>query len=92
MHYGRILVQPRRRNVGTCAQPNSANDGTACKVIEICSLSPPGDRQWPISTWRFGNRAVALVVSISVFGIAPLSFDNGHLLLVRHPANRPYRV
>jgi len=59
-------------------RPNASNEGTACSIMEICSLSPPGVRQWAISTLRPGNCAVALVVSSSVFGIAPLTKHRLH--------------
>src|SRR5262249_4967045 len=45
-------------------RPNASKEGTACRLIEICSLSPPGDRRWKVLISIHGKRAVGLGPSI----------------------------
>jgi hypothetical protein len=37
----------------------------ACRLIDICSASPPSGRRWMISISKQGSRGVALAASIS---------------------------
>jgi hypothetical protein len=60
-----LLFQNANGLAFSTKRPKASKEGTACKLIDICSASPPGDRRWRISISRPGRRAVALVASIS---------------------------
>src|SRR5262249_49237981 len=68
------LVLSRKR-------PNASNDGIACRLIEISSASPSGERRCTISTSRPGRCAVARVASSSLGWLVPLNSDTGRLHL-----------
>jgi hypothetical protein len=63
---GRVALLRPADERGVFEKPGERLErGTTCKLIDICSASPPGDRRWIISITRPGTRAVALATSIS---------------------------
>ena len=53
------------------ARPKASNDGTALRLIEICSASPSTARLCMISMSRPGRRAIARVVPVSAAPSSP---------------------
>src|SRR5262245_42775491 len=61
------------------------NEGTACRLIEMCSASPAGERRCVISISRPGSCAVALVVSKSLACVVLLNSDKAVSTRYRRP-------